>query len=143
MRPGIKEFGLLDVFERVWRTGIPEHHPASFYHDQELAVWFENFVYKLPTGEMVAVYDDITERMRAEEALRESEQKYRRIVETANEGICMTDVDNLVTYVNQRMADMLGYLPEEIIGKPLVHFLFPEDLADHREKVVTSPPRAE
>ncbi|MGB7908743.1 MAG: PAS domain S-box protein [Syntrophobacteraceae bacterium] len=134
VRPGIKEFGLLDVFERVWRTGIPEHHPASFYHDQELAVWFENFVYKLPTGEMVAVYDDITERMRAEEALRESEQKYRRIVETANEGICMTDVDNLVTYVNQRMADMLGYLPEEIIGKPLVHFLFPEDLADHREK---------
>ncbi len=134
VRPGIKEFGLLDVFERVWKTGIPEHHPASFYHDQELAVWFENFVYKLPTGEMVAVYDDITERMRAEEALRKSEQKYRRIVETANEGICMTDVDNLVTYVNQRMADMLGYLPEEIIGKPLVHFLFPEDLADHREK---------
>ena len=46
----------------------------------------------------------------------------------------MTDADNLVTDVNQKMADMLGYLPEEIIGKPLVHFLFPEDLADHQEK---------
>ncbi|MGO8942514.1 MAG: PAS domain S-box protein [Syntrophobacteraceae bacterium] len=134
VRPGIKEFGLLDVFERVWKTGIPEHHPASFYHDQKLAVWFENFVYKLPTGEMVCVYDDITDRMRAQEALRESEGKYRRIVETASEGICMTDVDNLITYVNQRMADMLGYRPEEIIGKPLVHFLFPKDLADHQEK---------
>src|SRR5208282_2751969 len=51
-----------------------------------------------------------------------------------NEGICMTDAGNLVTYVNQKMADMLGYLPEEIIGKPLPHFFFPEDLADHREK---------
>jgi len=77
---------------------------------------------------------DITERKRAENALEESEEKYRRIVETANEGICMTDVDNLVTYVNQKLADMLGYLPEEIIGRPLVHFLFPKDLADHQEK---------
>ena len=67
-----------------------------------------------------------------------SEEKYRQIVETANEGICMTDADYLVTYVNQKMADMLAYLPEDIIGKPLVHFLFPEDLADHREKMVTS-----
>ena len=77
---------------------------------------------------------DITERKRAEEALRKSEGKYRQIVETANEGICMADVDYLFTYVNQKMADMLGYLPQEIIGKPLAHFLFPEDLADHREK---------
>jgi len=77
---------------------------------------------------------DITERKQAEKVLRESEEKYRQIVETANEGICMTDADNLVTDVNQKMADMLGYLPEEIIGKPLVHFLFPEDLADHQEK---------
>ncbi|MGA2938643.1 MAG: PAS domain S-box protein, partial [Syntrophobacteraceae bacterium] len=77
---------------------------------------------------------DITERKRAEEALRKSEGKYRQIVETANEGICMADVDYLFTYVNQKMADMLGYLAEEIIGKPLVHFLFPEDLANHQEK---------
>ncbi len=132
--PRMKEFGLLDVFERVWKTGIPEHHPASFYHDEKVALWYENFVYKLPTGEMVSVYDDISDRMRAEGALRESEEKYRRIVETANEGICMTDVDYLVTYANQKMADMLGYLPEEMIGKPLVHFLFPEDMADHQEK---------
>jgi PAS domain S-box-containing protein len=78
---------------------------------------------------------DITERKRAEEALRESEEKYRRIVETANEGICVADGDYLVTYVNRKMADILGYLPEEIIGKPLGHFLFPEDLADYEKKV--------
>ncbi|MGA2225762.1 MAG: cache domain-containing protein [Syntrophobacteraceae bacterium] len=69
VRPSIKEFGLLDVFERVWRTGIPEHYPASYYRDQKIAAWFENFVYKLPTGEMVDVYDDITDRVRAESKL--------------------------------------------------------------------------
>jgi len=78
---------------------------------------------------------DITERKQAEKDLRESEEKYRQIVETANEGICVTDGDYLVTYVNQKMADMLGYLPEEIIDKPLGYFMFPEDVADHQEKI--------
>ncbi len=78
VRPGIEEFGLLDVFERVWRTGMPEHHPATFYQDQKIAAWYENFVYKLPTGEMVDVYDDITDRKRTEEALRLSERRLRR-----------------------------------------------------------------
>ncbi len=78
---------------------------------------------------------DITERKHMEKALKESEEKYRRIVEMANEGIGVTDGDNFVTYVNQKMADMLACIPEEIIGKPLVDLLFPEDLADHREKI--------
>jgi len=78
---------------------------------------------------------DITERKRTEEALRESEEKYRRIVETANEGISMADEDYLVTYVNQKMADMLGYLPQEIIGKSLSNFIFPQDLIDYQEKI--------
>jgi two-component system, sensor histidine kinase and response regulator len=78
---------------------------------------------------------DITERKRTEEALRESEEKYRLIVETANEGISMADEDYLVTYVNQKMADMLGYLPQEIIGKSLSNFIFPQDLIDYQEKI--------
>ena len=55
---------------------------------------------------------DITERRRAEEALRVSEERYRRIVETADEGIWQMDVNFDTVYVNRRMADMLGYTPE-------------------------------
>ncbi|OQW98465.1 MAG: hypothetical protein BWK74_04465 [Desulfobacteraceae bacterium A6] len=81
IRPGIKEFGLLDVFKRVWETGIPEHYPAQFYEDERLKKWFENYVYKLPTGEIVAVYDDITDRKQAEEKLRASQQQLRALAE--------------------------------------------------------------
>lgn len=58
--PAVKEFGLFDVFQRVWKTGKPESHPASFYKDENLEFWVENYVYKLPCNDIVAVYDDIT-----------------------------------------------------------------------------------
>jgi PAS domain S-box-containing protein len=68
--PGVEEFGLLDVFRRVWQTGIPEHYPISRYEDNRILGWRENFVYRLSSGEVVAVYDDVTERKRAEEEIR-------------------------------------------------------------------------
>lgn len=68
--PGIREMGLLEVFRRVWRSGNPETHPATRYTDEKLSFWVHNYVYKLPSGELVAIFDDITERKQAEEALR-------------------------------------------------------------------------
>jgi two-component sensor histidine kinase len=66
VRPGIKKFGLFDVLKRVWETGMAEHFPISAYQDNKLSGWYENFVYKLPTGEIVSVFDNVTERKRAE-----------------------------------------------------------------------------
>ncbi|HCC54264.1 MAG TPA: hypothetical protein DEQ20_04975 [Desulfobulbaceae bacterium] len=68
-------------------------------------------------------------------ALRKSETKYRRIVETATEGIWMLGSDNMTTFVNARMADLLGYSGEEMIGRPVTDFMFEEDAADHLSKM--------
>ena len=57
----------------------------------------------------IAVINDITERKHAEKALQESEVKYRRIVDTANEGIWTLDQDTRTSIVNARMAEILGY----------------------------------
>jgi PAS domain S-box-containing protein len=66
---------------------------------------------------------DITERMRAEEMMRTSEEKYRQLVDLAQEGILMTDADAVFRFVNPKMADMLGYHVDEMVGKPLFQFM--------------------
>ncbi|AKB19961.1 PAS domain S-box protein [Methanosarcina sp. WWM596] len=72
---------------------------------------------------------DVTESKKAEEKLKESEEKYRNIVETANEGICVMDADTIVTYANKKMIDMLGYTLEEGIGRPILDFFSEESKA--------------
>ena len=67
--PGVREFGLFEVFQRVYLTGIPEKYPISFYKDNRVTGWKENYVYKLPSGEIVAIYEDMTERKQAEHDL--------------------------------------------------------------------------
>ncbi len=73
-------------------------------------------------------------RKAAEKALLESEAKYRRIVDTANEGIWVIGPDAMTTFVNARMAEMLGYSREEMNGRPFTDFMFEEDLFDHLKK---------
>jgi PAS domain-containing protein len=64
--PGVVDFGLFDVFKRVWQTGNPEHHPIPLYKDEGIVGWRENYVYKLPSGEIVAIYEDVTKRRTVE-----------------------------------------------------------------------------
>ena len=67
--------------------------------------------------------------------LKESEARYRQIVDTANEGIWVVGPDALTTFVNARMAEMLGYSIEEMIGRSATDFMCEEDALDHERKM--------
>lgn len=69
---------------------------------------------------------DVTQREKAEEALRESEQKYRNLVDSMTEGLGMQDKSGRIQFLNRRACEMLGYQLEELIGKPFAD-LFDED----------------
>ena len=77
---------------------------------------------------VLATINSITQRVQAEAALRESEARYRRIIDTTNDGIWAIDEQGITNFVNRRMAEMLGYPPEELIGRSLLSFVFPEDI---------------
>lgn len=66
---------------------------------------------------------DMVNARRTEEALRKSEEKYRMIIETTNEGVWMLDDSSKTSYVNSRMAQMLGYAKGEMIGKSYFDFM--------------------
>lgn len=75
------------------------------------------------------------ERRQAELALREEELKYRRIVDTASEGIWVLGPDMRGSFVNARMCDLLGREPTEIIGQPISAFMYEEDVPDHLQRM--------
>ncbi len=121
--PGVIEFGLFDVFRRVWETGKPESHPICKYHDGRITGWRENYVYKLPSGEIVAIYDDITERKQAEEKLHQ----WAHIFEHAEWGVVVCNVEHAtIEIVNPAFARMHGYTVEDLIGYPIVDLFAPE-----------------
>jgi PAS domain S-box-containing protein len=83
---------------------------------------------------------EIEERRRVEDALRASEEIYRSLVETMNEGLCLVDPAGLISYVNEKLTIMMGYAKEEMIGRSPADFLdeegrrlFAVQLAKRRE----------
>jgi PAS domain S-box-containing protein len=78
---------------------------------------------------MIGVAQDITERKQSEEELRRSEEKYRLVAENASDMITRSNIDLMRTYVSSACETILGYQPEEMLGKTGVEITHPDDLA--------------
>ncbi|MDY7034059.1 MAG: PAS domain S-box protein [Thermodesulfobacteriota bacterium] len=76
---------------------------------------------------------DIRERQEAEKALRESEERYRSVVENSHDGILIIDDHFQLIYVNNELCEMLGYARHEIEGKDFREFLMDEDISPLKE----------
>ena len=72
---------------------------------------------------------DITDQKQAEEDLRAAKEWYQRIVETTHEGIVTVDAEDIISFVNQRMANLLGYSVEEMVGMPVRAIVGDDDAA--------------
>lgn len=130
--PDLPRKGTAHAWFADWETDIlpfrQDRHEMIIRDVKVGDQWFQQSLsYILPDG-LVRIYGtDITQRKQGEEAIRLSEEKYRTIVETSAEGIALISLDGIFTYVNQRMADMLGYPMDEIVGRSSVDFMF-EDM---------------
>ncbi|MEQ9030073.1 MAG: PAS domain S-box protein, partial [Aggregatilineales bacterium] len=114
---------------REMHRAIEEQCAVSFEtYSSFLDAWVEVEVY--PTMSGLSVYfHDRTRRKTAEVALQASEEKYRQIVETAQEGIWIIDAENRTSFVNPKMAEMLGYSIEEMLGTSIFDYMDEEGQA--------------
>ncbi len=79
--PNIDSSELVIALRRVWESGVNEHLEPFYYQDDISKGWRENHIYRLPTGEVVAIYDDVTKRMQRREELI----KAKEVAEAANQ----------------------------------------------------------
>ena len=109
---------ITSISDRVLGTIAIYHRESRVPTPSELAL----------VGQTAKITGILLERKQSEEALRISELKYRHIVETANEGIWVVDAQAKTTFVNPKMAEMLGYRADEMLGKFMLDFMAAEGL---------------
>ncbi|WP_306605564.1 EAL domain-containing protein [Azonexus sp.] len=111
--PGLQASGIFAAFQRVNQLGGSESVNLTDYHDGTINLWVENDVIRLPEGEILSVFKDVTERRQVEESL----QLYAKIFEHSGEAIMVTDHANRIIAVNPAFARQTGYTLNEIAGK--------------------------
>jgi len=85
---------------------------------------------------------DMTQQRRAQEALRESEEKYRNVVERSNDGIVIIQ-DGVIKYANPTLARMTGYAAHEAIDTPFANYVYPDEVEqaiDHYRRRMAGEP---
>ncbi|MEO7047647.1 MAG: PAS domain S-box protein, partial [Ferruginibacter sp.] len=140
--------------KEIYKAAIPKvlageylQYDLSFERENGEINWFNfviNRVYNEETVEGFSIKaSDITGNKEAEITLRQSELRYRQIVETAQEGIWTIDAADKTTFVNQKMCDIIGYTSAEMMGKTKLFFKDEEglkiakDILQKRSKTIT------
>jgi PAS domain S-box-containing protein len=128
LRPEIDNYGLIPLLKKVWETGNPEFFPAKVYVDENYSNYYENYTFKLPSGDVVTIYDDVTEKETALGSIKESEEKYRKMFDNASVGIAVVGLDKKFISCNTTFCNFTGYSENELIGKTIADITHPEDL---------------
>ncbi len=106
--PKVVRAGLVDVLERVWRTGVSEKLPVAYYEDENTSGWRKSFVYRLPNGEVVAITTDETP---LEMELHKKQQRLaglNTLIEVAREALAAKSVPEMLQRVVDAARSLTG-----------------------------------
>ncbi|MGA1823853.1 MAG: sensor histidine kinase [bacterium] len=136
--PGVKRFGLFDVFQRVCKSGQPEFFPVALYEDERTCGWRENYVYRLPSGEIVTIYKDATMQMQAEENLKKERDKLLALFDGLDRleiGIDIIGDNYTVLSQNRIMQKRFGNSVDKLCYRERMGLTKPCDFCDMKEAI--------
>jgi PAS domain S-box-containing protein len=114
-------------YARVVREGGGWHAVELTYRDPRVAGCFEVWAFPSAPGELVVLFQEISARRRTEEDLRRSEERFRQLVESTRDWVWEVDSSGRYTYCSPQCQTLLGYRPDELLGRT------PFDLMPPRE----------
>ncbi|HBX68769.1 MAG TPA: hypothetical protein DEH25_05145, partial [Chloroflexi bacterium] len=123
--PALTQTEVPEKYRLAASAGLPWKTEQINYDENGISGAFEVYAFQTSPGRMVALFLDITERKRAEDGLRRSENTLSSIFRVAPTGIGLIS-ERVILQVNQRVCDMVGYQREELIGKN-ARILYPSD----------------
>ena len=117
--PGEPSVGLISKLAEAWRTGATLTIPLRQYEDERITQWVENTIFKLPSGKVVAVFQDTSEQRMAEQAQRASEEELRGYIENAPDSIVFVDESGRCIDVNSATIELTGYSRAELLARSI------------------------
>ena len=136
--PDLGKLGICRLFADVVRTGVPFENKEFHYGDSDVksswfafkAFWFAFKAFPLPDNCVGVLFENITDRKRAEEAEQRDKAFLDQLIETARAGIVVCDNGGHVLRINTEFQRMFGYARQEALGKLIDDLVAPDDLHD-------------
>jgi two-component system, cell cycle sensor histidine kinase and response regulator CckA len=137
-----------EAFQRVVRDEAPSYRMEKRYIRKDGAVIWVNVnmtVIRDEDGQPIrtmAAIEDITERKTAEEAVHESEERFRALIQHASDVVVLLQPEGTISYVSPSISSMLGHQPEDVVGRSVLDFIHPDDwpaVLETIQKVVVAP----
>jgi two-component system, cell cycle sensor histidine kinase and response regulator CckA len=135
--PGAEESGLTKAYLDVMRTGNMYETDELYYKDDRLEGYFHICAFRLPNSLLAISFENISERKRAEERLRESEEKFRTVANYIHDWEYWRASDGSLVYVSPSCERITGYSAEEFLKEPelLTTIIHPDDHQNFRQHV--------
>ncbi len=133
--PALAETEIPDAYRLAAATGQEFNVEQFIYHDQQIQGVYEVHAFQTSQNHVTVFFIDITERKAAENALMESEQRYRSLFSTSPAGIIVLDENGFIIEANDEVYKSVSYSKEEFIGKHIIILSSPDNFSVVNENI--------
>ena len=103
-----------EVYKRVYKTGQPEEYYLEISEDEDFAMYQRNYIYKLKTGEIVNIYEDLTELKNKEKRIKSKNELLEGLMDNLLVGVAVYNTDGTIKHINKAITNITGYTKEDL-----------------------------